>query len=72
MIDDPHDAPPDPGRQQAAVADGILMYIKSLSILCGETFITHGEHQDLIDQMDDAGKRWLLAKETLRDLDFEP
>lgn len=69
---DPHDAPFDPKRQSTAVAQNIIMFLQSLSVLCGEHFITHEQHQRWTTELDQAGKVWLENKEVLKGLDFEP
>ena len=71
-MDEIFDSPPEPGRQDRAIADGIVACMQGFSILCGENFLTHDEHRNLITQLDDIGRRWLAQKDSLDRLDFEP
>lgn len=68
----PLDGPPDPIRQKAAISDAILKFMSSTAVMCGENFLTHEEHQAIIDIAEGAATRWLDAQNALEDLDFEP
>jgi hypothetical protein len=69
---DPLDGEPQPGRQKQSVGIAALGLIEAVSVLCGEGFITHDEHEQIILIGEQAAQRWIEAKEALERLDFEP
>lgn len=71
-MNDPLDAAPTPGRQGKSVGWASLMLLEATSVMCGEGFLNHEEHQQIVDVAEAAAKRWLEQKKTLEELDFEP
>ena len=70
MSDHPHDRTADPLRRKRVLLEAMLGTINDVGIMCGENFITHDEHEQIMTILGEGAQRDLNADDTLIRLDF--